>query len=138
MPDERPRGAIVLFDGVCNFCSASVGFIVRRDPRGRFRFAALQSPAGQALLERHGLTADADETFVLIEGDRAYTRSTAVLRVARGLRVPWPLLFGLIVVPPFLRDFAYGWFARRRYRWFGRREQCMTPTEELRERFLPD
>jgi predicted DCC family thiol-disulfide oxidoreductase YuxK len=77
-------------------------------------------------------------TFVLIEGRRAYTRSTAVLRVVRRLRLPWPLLYALIVIPPFARDLAYGWFARRRYRWFGRRDECMTPDADLRERFLAD
>jgi predicted DCC family thiol-disulfide oxidoreductase YuxK len=139
MAEERSvSGPIVLFDGVCNFCSVSVGFIVRRERRGCFRFAALQSAAGGELLARHGLTADAGETFVLIEGGRAYTRSGAALRIARRLRFPYPLLFGLIVVPAIVRDFAYGWFARRRYRWFGRRDECMTPAPELRGRFLPD
>ena len=130
--------AVVLFDGLCNVCSASVRFIVRRDPKDRLRFAALQSNAGEELLARHGLATDECETFVLIERGRAYTRSGAALRIARRLRFPYPLLYGLIVVPPFARDFAYGWFARRRSRWFGKRDECMTPTEELRERFLPD
>jgi predicted DCC family thiol-disulfide oxidoreductase YuxK len=130
--------AVVLFDGLCNVCSDSVRFIVRRDPKGRYRFAALQSKAGRALLERAGLAAEADATVVLIEGGRAHTRSGAALRIARRLRFPYPLLYGLVVVPPFARNFAYGWFARRRYRWFGKRAECMTPTEELRDRFLPD
>ena len=129
---------IILFDGVCNFCDASVNWIIRRDRRERFRFAALQSPAGERLQREFGLDPSALDALVLVENGRVYRRSGASLRIVRQLRWPWPLLFGLIAVPAFVRDFVYGWFARRRYRWFGRKDECMVPSPEVRERFLVD
>lgn len=132
--DERP---VVLFDGVCNLCNGIVRFVIARDPPpGRMRFAALQSEAGQRLLRRHRLPVAELESFVLVEGDRAWRRSTAALRVLRLLGFPWALLWGLAVVPAPLRDAVYGWFARRRYRWFGKRDACMRPTPDVRARFL--
>jgi predicted DCC family thiol-disulfide oxidoreductase YuxK len=128
--------ATILFDGVCNLCNASVRFVLRRDPHARFRFAALQSEAGRRLLEEHRLPADELSTVVVVADGRAYTRSDAALRIARGLGGAWPALGALRVVPRPLRDRAYGVVARNRYRWFGRREECMLPTPELRERFL--
>ena len=134
VPDEK--GAVVLFDGVCNLCNGSVQFIVRHDPAGRFRFASLQSEAGQALLRRHGLDPHDLFSVILVEGGRAYARSDAALRIARGLSGAWRAAGALRVVPRPLRDAVYGWVARNRYRWFGRREACMVPTPELRARFL--
>lgn len=128
--------ATVLFDGVCNLCNASVQFIVRRDPTGRFRFASLQSEAGRRLLEEHRLPTDELSTVVVVADGRAYTRSDAALRVARGLGGAWPALAALRLVPRPLRDAVYGLVARNRYRWFGRREACMLPTAEERSRFL--
>jgi predicted DCC family thiol-disulfide oxidoreductase YuxK len=131
---------VVLFDGVCNLCTGSVLFIIRRDPRGVFRFAALQSPAAAALLKdapvRSGPLPD---SIVLVEGDgaaRVSTQSTAALRIARRLRFPWPVLYALIVIPRPIRDWVYDFIAARRYRWFGKRDSCMMPTPELRARFL--
>jgi len=133
---EVISGPVVLFDGVCNLCNAAVRFTVRRDPVGQVRFAALQSEAGQRLLARHGLTAASFDSFVLIEGGRVYTQSSAGLRVLRRLRHPWPLLYGFVAVPKPIRDAVYRWIARNRYRWFGQRDACMVPTPELRRRFL--
>lgn len=128
---------IVLFDGVCNLCAWAVRFIIGRDPAGRFRFASLQSAAGRELLAHHGLPAPAEpDSVVLIEGGRAYLRSDAALRIARGLRPPWPLVYAAVVVPRPIRDWAYNLIARNRYRWFGRQEACWLPTPALRARFL--
>ncbi len=134
--EERGEGAIVLFDGVCNFCEGSVRFVLERDAGARFRFAALQSDAGRALLQRVGLAADHLEGLVVVEGDRVYTKSGAALRVARGLPGLWPLLWVFYVVPAVLRDAVYNAFAARRYRWFGRRDSCFVPSAEVRARFL--
>jgi predicted DCC family thiol-disulfide oxidoreductase YuxK len=128
--------AIVLFDGVCNLCNASVNFVIDRDRPGRIAFASLQSTSGQALLAEHGLPTSDFDTMVLIEKGRPYTRSTAALRVMRKMRMPWPLLYPLILVPPLLRNPFYNFVARRRYRWFGKQEACRIPTPELRQRFL--
>ena len=111
-------------------------FIAANDPAARFAFAPLQSPEARGLLgDAVDLTRD-PETFVLLEGGRRYERSDAALHVALGLRSPWPLAFALILVPRPVRDAAYSWFARNRYRWFGRRESCALPPPDLRERFL--
>src|SRR5438067_13913252 len=119
---KRGRGGIVLFDGVCNLCNASVGFIVDRDRRGYFQFAALQSEVGQRLLASHGPLPATIDSVALLEGGRLYTRSRAALRIARRLDGLWPLLFALSILPAPIADAAYAWVARNRYRWFGRTE----------------
>ena len=129
-------GPVILFDGVCNLCSASVLFIIKRDPAGRFKFASLQSPIAKELLQPHGISADAMSTIVLVDGARCLTKSDAVLEIARGLSAPWPIFSVLRFAPPFLRDACYDLVARHRYRWFGRQEACMVPTPALRSRFL--
>jgi predicted DCC family thiol-disulfide oxidoreductase YuxK len=131
--DDSP---ILLFDGVCNLCSGAVRFVIRHDPGGRFRFAALQSEAGRRLLVQHGLPADALDTFVLIAGARCFTRSDAAIELARRLGGAWRGLALLRLVPRPIRDAAYGVVVRNRYRWFGRSESCMVPTPELARRFL--
>lgn len=127
---------VVLFDGVCNLCNAAVDFLIARDPRRRFVFGALQSEAARPLLRGAGLEQQQLESMLVIEGGRAYRRSTAALRIARALGGAWPLLYALVLVPPPLRDAVYDWLARRRYRWFGVRETCRIPTPEERVRFL--
>jgi predicted DCC family thiol-disulfide oxidoreductase YuxK len=129
-------GGVVLFDGVCNLCNHSVQFIVAHDPGLYFRFAALESPAAQRELSGCGFSGSLPDSVVLIEGGRVFTRSSAALRIARRLRFPWPALYVLMVAPASLRDFLYDWVARNRYRWFGRRDECLLPTPELRARFL--
>jgi predicted DCC family thiol-disulfide oxidoreductase YuxK len=130
---------VLLFDGVCNLCNGLTRFVLRRDPApGTFRLAALQSEAGRRLLREHGLPPDDADTFVLIEDGKLYVRSTAALRVCRLLGLPWSLLWVFVWLPRALRDAAYDAVARRRYRWFGRRDACMVPTPELRARFLED
>jgi predicted DCC family thiol-disulfide oxidoreductase YuxK len=135
-PRDAASGPIILFDGHCNLCSGWVRFVLAREGRTSFRFASLQSAAGARLLAAHGLPADL-QTVVLIEEGRAFDRSTAVARMLRRLRSPWPAL-GLLIrlLPRPLRDRAYGMVARNRYRWFGRQEACLLPTPAQRERFL--
>jgi predicted DCC family thiol-disulfide oxidoreductase YuxK len=127
---------VILFDGVCNLCTAVVRFVIPRDTRGDFRFAALQSDAARRLIGGLEPTVAGLESIVLIEGGRAYSRSTAALRIARRLGFPWSLAWALVAVPRFLRDWAYDVVARHRYRWFGKRDVCMAPTREIRDRFL--
>jgi predicted DCC family thiol-disulfide oxidoreductase YuxK len=141
-------GAVVLFDGVCNLCNASVLFVIDRDPRGRFAFAPLQSEAAARLLAKRGyrgagaggapggVPGAALSSVLLVEGDRVYERSTAALRVARRLAGAWPLLYAFVAVPRPIRDTVYDWIARNRYRWFGKGEACRIPTPELRARFV--
>jgi predicted DCC family thiol-disulfide oxidoreductase YuxK len=128
--------AVVLFDGVCNFCNSTVSFIIERDPAGYFRFAALQSELAQRILADHRLPPGLFKNIVLLEEGICYTRSTAALRILRRLRSPLVLLYVLILVPRSIRDVAYDWFARHRYRWFGKRSECFIPSPEIRSRFL--
>lgn len=136
MSDTGPMRQIVLFDGVCNLCNGWVNFVIDRDPRGRFAFAPLQSATADELLKQRGYARNPLESIVLADGARVYDRSSAVLRIVRGLSGLWPLLYGLILIPRPVRDVMYDWVARRRYRWFGREASCRIPTPELRQRFL--
>ena len=127
---------IILFDGICNLCNKSVQYVISHDAEKKFHFASLQSDAGQQLLKQYNLPADHFNSFVLIENQKAYTRSTAALRVAKQLKGILKLLYGFIIVPRFLRDAVYNWIANNRYKWFGERESCMLPTPDLQSRFL--
>ena len=141
-------GAIVLFDGVCNFCDASVNFIIDHDKAEYFKFAPLQSEEGRRLANEHGFESAAAEresaesglipidSVILIEDGKAYTHSTAALRILRRLGAPWSWMYAFIIVPRPVRNWAYRLFARYRYRVFGRKDQCMIPTPEVRARFL--
>jgi predicted DCC family thiol-disulfide oxidoreductase YuxK len=128
--------AIILFDGVCNFCNASVNFVIRRDKHDRFRFAPLQSAVGQALQEQYRLDPAALDTFILVENGQAYGKSTAALKVARRLGFPVNMTYGLMIVPRFLRDAVYSLVAKNRYKWFGKKETCMVPDERVRRKFI--
>jgi predicted DCC family thiol-disulfide oxidoreductase YuxK len=130
---DRP---IILFDGVCNFCNSAVNFVIERDNKKAFRFAPLQSAAGQILLNQYGLSTSDLKSFVLIEDNEAFTETTAALRVTKYLYTPWPMMQAFLVLPTFLRDPVYNFIARNRYKWFGKKEECMVPTPELRSRFL--
>ena len=127
---------IILFDGVCNFCNAGVNYIIKQDKKKLFHFATLQSPAGQELLLRNQLPTGQFDSFVLIEGDKAFTKSTAGLRVYSKLPWYWQWTQLFWIVPRFIRDAVYDLIAKKRYRWFGRKDQCMVPTAELKSRFL--
>ena len=130
----------ILFDGVCNLCNGFVQFVIRRDPAGHFRFAALQSDAARALLAAQGMalpTLDADpDSVLLLSGGQLYSHSEAVLRIARGLGGVWQVAAVGRVLPRAWRDGLYRWVARHRYRWFGRQESCLLPTPALKARFL--
>jgi predicted DCC family thiol-disulfide oxidoreductase YuxK len=127
--------AIVLFDGVCNFCNGTVNFIIARDDAGYFKFAPMQSEIGQELRAKCGVSDEVD-SIILIEDDTAYIYSSAALRIARRLGGMWPAVYGLMIIPKPIRDFFYKVFARNRYRLFGKKDVCMVPTPEVRERFL--
>ncbi|MGD9564523.1 MAG: thiol-disulfide oxidoreductase DCC family protein [Pyrinomonadaceae bacterium] len=129
-------GAIILFDGVCNFCNGAVNWVIERDKAGYFKFAALQSEIGQKLLDKHGIDRAETDSIVLVEDERVYTYSTAPLRVAKRLAGPWSWTYAFIIVPRPIRDLFYKLFARNRYRLFGKQDACMMPTPEIRARFL--
>lgn len=127
---------IILFDGVCNLCNSSVLFVIQRDPNDLFRFAALQSEVGEALVQTHGIDTSQTDSIILIENNKAFVKSTAALRVARHLTGGWPLLSAFLIFPAFLRNWVYDYIARNRYKWYGKKDQCMIPTPELQSKFL--
>lgn len=132
-PQEHP---VILFDGVCNLCHAAVQFVIARDPKQHFRFASLQSSYGQAIAQQAGLSTSNLSSFILYENGKIYTRSTGALKATKGLSGGWPLLYGFIIVPKFIRDAVYDLVARNRYRWFGKQDSCWLPTPALKSLFL--
>lgn len=134
MMDEQQL--LVLFDGECNLCNGAVQFIIKRDSHARISFASLQSPIGQKVLERHELSKSDFDTFVFIENGKIRTKSTAALKTLRYLNGVWKWAGLLSVIPQPIRDSIYSYIAKNRYRWFGRQEHCMLPTEDTKKRFL--
>ncbi len=130
-------GSIILFDGVCNLCNGAVQFVIRHDRKNRFLFGALQSEAAHKILEPFGVDPDGVNSFILVEQGRLYYRSTGALRVLKGLGGWLKWGYGLIIIPAFIRDAVYNLVANKRYRWFGKKDQCMVPTPELQKKFLP-
>lgn len=126
---------IVLFDGVCNFCNSSVQFIIKHDTSNSLKFASLQSSIGQALLNKYAIPKDVD-SVIFIENNQAYTKSSAALKIANYFGGFWKLLQIFMVVPTFIRNFFYDIIAKNRYRWFGKKDSCMLPSPEIRNRFL--
>ncbi|WP_088341106.1 thiol-disulfide oxidoreductase DCC family protein [Robiginitalea sediminis] len=135
---EIPTGKkLILFDGVCNLCNRSVQLVLKRDTRDVFRFAPLQSEWGEKLLAARGIDPSQTDSIVLIDpGVAYYIKSDAALEIARDLKGyrALPFLFGW--VPRILRDWVYDLVARNRYRWFGKKEHCMIPTQEEMAKFL--
>ncbi|WP_225871317.1 thiol-disulfide oxidoreductase DCC family protein [Pedobacter cryotolerans] len=127
---------IIFFDGLCNLCNRAVQFTIERDKSNVFRFASLQSDYANQKLKPFNIEPSEGNSFVLLEGEKVYQRSTAALRVARKLTGLWPLLYGFIVVPPFIRDGVYSYIAKNRYNWFGKQESCWVPTPGLKSKFL--
>ena len=133
MPDEA-YSPILLFDGVCNYCNRWVNFVIRHDKKKKFRFAALQSDTGKKLLKHYNIS-EKEESAVLIYNEKAHIKSTACLHICFHLGGFYALPFALIIFPAYIRDFYYDIIARNRYKWWGKRDICMIPTEDAKERF---
>ncbi len=134
---QTNQKSILLFDGVCNLCNGAVQFVIVRDRKNKFRFASLQSSSGQDLLLKFGLNISDFDSFVFITQDQYFTKSTAALKVVQQLGGIWQLLYIFIIIPKFIRDGIYNFVSRNRYKWFGKKDQCMLPTPALKEKFLP-
>ncbi len=128
--------SIILFDGVCNLCNGFVNFLILRDKQNKFQFGSLQSPKVQELLKQYHYSTDDLSTVLLVENEQLYSQSTAVLKILRQLNGGWPLLYGFIILPKFIRDFFYQLVAKNRYKLFGRKDVCMIPTPELKAKFV--
>jgi len=131
--EDKP---VIFFDGVCNLCNRAVQFIIKRDKKEQFQFASLQGKTGHEFLKKFNLAENDLNSFMLFEGDKVYTRSTAALRITKKLGGGWKILYGLMIIPGFIRNFVYNVIAKNRYKWFGKKKECMVPTAGLKERFL--
>ncbi|GAB1594475.1 thiol-disulfide oxidoreductase DCC family protein [Lysobacter claricitrinus] len=130
-------GAVIVFDGVCVLCNGWVRFLLRHDRDARFRFAAMQSDAGRALLQRHGLDPDDPASFLLMDDAGASTDTDAIARVLAALGLPWSVLATMLTsMPRALRDRAYRFVGRHRYRIFGRHAACALPPPDQAARFI--
>jgi predicted DCC family thiol-disulfide oxidoreductase YuxK len=129
-------GPILLFDGACNLCNPLVRFVIRHDRSASVKFATLQSEAGKSFLAAKDLPEQMMDTVVLIEGEHCYLRSTAVLRIFRIMGGSWSILYGLIIIPRFIRDFFYNLTGKYRYRIFGKSKFCIFPSEAVNDRFI--
>lgn len=136
MHDLAVGERIILFDGVCNLCNGSVLFILHWERHPEFKFASIQSETGKQLLMGYGLPPEYAEAVLLIDDGKLYSASTAALKIGQSLRLPWNLLsYAGFLIPRFFRDWVYHQIAKHRYQWFGKRDVCMVPTQELQSRF---
>jgi predicted DCC family thiol-disulfide oxidoreductase YuxK len=127
---------VVLFDGKCNFCNGIVNFLIRQDKQKILRFAAMQSEAGERILQQYGFPPHYLKSFVLIDKGKAYKKSTAGLRLYGKLPWYWRWTQAFWIVPKVVRDGVYDFISNNRYKWFGQKEECMVPTPDVRGRFL--
>jgi predicted DCC family thiol-disulfide oxidoreductase YuxK len=130
------QGPVIFFDGFCNLCNGAIQFTITRDHRNIFKFSSLQSDYAKQLLIPLQIDPLKGNSLVLLEDGKVYERSTAALRIARKLKGLWPLLYGFIIIPTFIRDWFYNYVAKNRYTWFGKRANCWVPTKELKAKFL--
>ncbi|MDX1761488.1 MAG: thiol-disulfide oxidoreductase DCC family protein [Christiangramia sp.] len=137
MADLPENKKIILFDGVCNLCDGAIQFIIKHDKKDVFRYASLQSDLGKQLVSERGLNPEEIDSIMLIEPGVAYYRkSTAALEISRDLSGGYSLLKNFLFIPEVMRDAIYDFIANNRYKWFGKKEQCMIPTPELKAKFL--
>lgn len=128
--------SFILFDGVCNLCNASVNFVIKHDKKAQFLFASFQSDAAKEIMLHFNLENLKEDTVILVEGNKVFDKSTAALKIAKRLDGGFKAFYAFIIVPKFFRDWIYDFTAKNRYRWFGKRESCMIPSPELKNRFL--
>lgn len=133
MTNEEP---ILLFDGICNLCSSSVQFVLKRNRKGNVRFASLQSDFGKETLKKSNLPHTYLNSLVLIENGKTYVKSDAALRLAKHLDGFWKMGSVFLLIPKFIRNPFYDWIARNRYAWFGKKKTCWIPEQKWNDRFL--
>lgn len=134
--DNFENKSIILFDGVCNLCNASVNFVIRHDKKGQFLFASLQSDAAKEILLHFNLKKLNEDSVILLEDNKLFDKSTAALKISKQLDGIFKALYLFIIIPKILRDRIYNYISNHRYQWFGKRESCIIPSQELKNRFL--
>jgi predicted DCC family thiol-disulfide oxidoreductase YuxK len=127
---------IILFDGKCKLCDFSVNFLLDRDDKDIFRFCTIQSDVGKEILKYHKLPENDISTVVLIENDKAYTKSTAALQSINKIKRPWKYISYLLIIPQFIRDPIYDVIAKNRYHMFGQNTKCRIMTDDIKHKFI--
>ena len=127
---------MILFDGVCNLCNSSVQFVIERDKKNTFQFASLQSDFARSTLPQRLVEEEDLKSIVLYTKEKTLTKSSAVLTVAKSLSGLWPVLYGFMIIPRFIRDGVYDIIAANRYKWFGKKDECMIPTPDMKIKFI--
>lgn len=127
---------IILFDGLCNLCNGSVNFILKSDKQGKFKFASLQSEIGIELTKKYNIDTNIIDSIVLIKNDSVFTKSSAVLEILKDMPIGWRLFRIGIILPKFVRDWLYDIIAKRRYKIFGKKDECPIPPKDVQDRFL--
>ena len=136
MSISKKNTKVILFDGVCNLCNNSVKLIIKNDKSNIFKFAPLQGKYGIKIQNRYNINTTEINSIILIDGKNTYAKSSAALRIAKDLRAPFFLFFVFIIVPVFIRNFIYDLIAKNRYKWFGKMDSCMIPSNELKSKFF--
>ena len=136
MSISKKNTKVILFDGVCNLCNNSVKLIIKNDKSNIFKFAPLQGKYGTKIQNRYNINTTEINSIILIDGKKTYAKSSAALRIAKDLRAPFFLFFVFIIVPVFIRNFIYDLIAKNRYKWFGKMDSCMIPSNELKSKFF--
>lgn len=136
MDSNLKNKTILLFDGYCNLCHSSVQFVLRHEKNNDLYFTSLQSPIGIEILKHYSINPNEIDSLVLIEKNKAYIKSSAALRVSKYLKGLYPICFGLLIIPSFIRNWVYDYVAKNRYKWFGKMDNCLVPDENLAKRFL--
>ena len=138
MINELPKNKqLILFDGVCNLCNSSIQYVINHDKNERFMFAPLQSNVGELVIKKFSIDTKKIDSILLYSNENGLSiKSSAALKVAKHLGFPRNLMFGFIIIPAFIRNWVYDYIAKNRYRWYGKKEECMIPTPELKSRFL--
>jgi predicted DCC family thiol-disulfide oxidoreductase YuxK len=128
---------LIIFDGVCNLCNASVQYVIKHDKKNMFLFTALQSDVGQQIIKEHHIDTTKTDSIILYSEERKLShKSTAALNIAKHLGFPTNLITVFFIIPAFIRNWVYDYIAKNRYKWYGKRDSCMTPTPELQNKFL--
>ena len=136
MSISKENSKVILFDGVCNLCNDSVKFIIKNDKRNIFKFAALQGKYGIKIQNNYNINTTKINSIILVDGENTFTKSSAALRIAKDLRAPFFMFYVFIIIPVFIRNFIYDIIAKNRYKWFGKMDNCMIPTKELKSKFF--
>ena len=137
MIDLPKNKKLILFDGVCNLCNSSIQFIIKNDKKNLFLFSPLQSNIGQEIIKSFNInSAEIDSVLLYSKKDGLSQKSTAALKIAHQLGFPQNLLGVFFIVPRFIRDWIYEYIAKNRYKWFGKRDNCMVPTPDLQSKFI--